>query len=148
MEQKKFFIIGTMLVLALIAIGIWVGMSLGQSRMANGESQYTAVYMTTGDIYFGTLKYFPQLHLENAWYLQRGVGQDNQPQFGVVPITTVLWQPTGDIYLNRHNIVFWTRLQKGSKVEAFMQNPQSAPPPSTGGVVPPGPAPAPSTSTP
>ena len=109
-------------VVVLTGLGVWVGSKLaGQGPEA--ASRYSAVYLTTGDIYFGELSWFPWPHLNDVWLLQRGVDAQNQVQFGVVPFTNAFWSPISKLYLSPKQVVFWTRLRNDSEVARYMANP-------------------------
>ena len=57
-----------------IAVGILVGVHMGASNAADNTaslSPYSAVYLSTGDIYFGILDWSPTPHIENPWFLQK-----------------------------------------------------------------------------
>lgn len=119
--QRKFIILG-IIIIAFIVLGVWLGFMLNTLR-GTELSKYSAVYLSTGDMYFGELDWFPHLHVKNAWYLQRTVNQQNQPQLGVLPFSGVFWGPSGDIYLNSKQIIFYTRLKADSQMAKALANP-------------------------
>lgn len=113
-----------LIVIVLIAAGVWIGYKLAGSR-ADGDSGYSAVYLSTGDIYFGKLSWFPHLRLENAWHLERTVDSANQPRFGVIPMESTAWGASGTLYLNPKEVVFWTSVRKDSDVFSALRNPEA-----------------------
>lgn len=118
--SKKILIIG-IVVVVLIALGVWLGMSFfgGQAE----DSDYSAVYLSTGDIYFGKLSWLPTPHMTDVWFLNRTVDSKNQPQVGVAPMQGVFWGPSKTVYLNPKNIILWTRLKTDSQlVKGIQQN--------------------------
>lgn len=117
------------LIAVLLALGVWLGMSLSDSE----NSKYSAVYLSTGDIYFGEFSRWPKPHITNAWYLERGANAENQPQIGVVPMKAVFWAPAEHLYLNPKQIIFRTRLRSDSPIVQAMENPTGQPPGPTGG---------------
>ena len=123
--MKKNLIILLVLVLVLLALGIAVGMMM---KGGEGASAYSAVYLTTGDIYFGKLSWFPHPHMTNVWLLQRGVDAQNQPQLGVTPFKNAVWAPTDEITFSEKQIIFWARLRSDSQVVQGFENPQSLQP--------------------
>lgn len=151
--------LSTRLVIALIVVVVvlavfivWLGSRFLFQTSPNpaGPSEYSAVYTTSGDIYFGKMDWFPWPRLRNVWFLQRSLGQNNQPQFGIVPLNTAFWGPVDEIYLNPKQVIFWTRLRNDSQVaKAFanpslLQQPSPAQAPSPGTFQgPPGPPPSP-----
>ncbi|MCL5004357.1 MAG: hypothetical protein M1170_00165 [Patescibacteria group bacterium] len=59
---------------ALMAIVYW--------QKVGFNKDYWAVYLDTGDLYFGKLSYFPKASLSNAYILQRNA-QDSQNPFSI-----------------------------------------------------------------
>lgn len=123
MEVPKKLWVGAVIVLVLLGLGIWLGTYLGGAQ-SGGDSKYSAVYMTTGDIYFGELSWFPTPHITNAWFLQRGTDAQNRPQVGVAPMTSVFWGPSNILNLNAKDIIFWTKIKADSQLAKAMDNPQ------------------------
>ena len=123
---KNLFPVFIIIVLVLVGVGVWLGASFGRAT-GGGASPYSAVYLTTGDIYFGKLSWFPKPRLTNVWLLQRNVDSLNQPQLGLVPFTSAFWGPVDEIYLSPKQIVFWTRLSKESAVAKAFDNPALLP---------------------
>jgi hypothetical protein len=106
-----------------VGIGIWLGtMFTGGDEVK--DSEYSAVYMISGDIYFGKLSWFPKPHITNAWHLDRSVDAENKPQTALVPVKSALWGPSEDLYLNKDQIIFWSRLREDSQVAKAMDNPE------------------------
>lgn len=112
----------------LIGVGILVGKHVsGGNAMANSASlsPYSAVYLSTGDVYFGVLDWSPSPHIEDAWFLQHSTNAQGQPTIGVYPFNRVAWGPAGSVYFNSEQIIFWTRLGSTSSVAEAMANPDS-----------------------
>jgi hypothetical protein len=128
MLSKKIIVVLLVVVVALVALGIWLGMAFLNKGNPAGPSDYSAVYLVTGDIYFGKLQWFPKPHLTNVWFLQRGVNQQNQPQLNVAPFNAVFWGPVDEIYLNPSEIIFWTSLRNDSQLAKALANPASVQP--------------------
>lgn len=128
MLPKKLLIILILIVIVILVIGIWLGSSLLSAKNPAGPSEYSAVYLTTGDIYFGKLSWFPWPHLENVWFLQRSVNQQNQAQLGVAPFTSAFWKPIDEVYLNPKQIIFWTYLRNDSQLAQALANPAALQP--------------------
>lgn len=127
MQSKTAIIVGLVIIaIVLIAIGVWVGTAVFTAG-ANpaGPSPYSAVYLTTGDIYYGKLSWFPGPRLTDAWILQRTQNAQGQTQLGVVPFTSSFWGPVNEIDLNPNDIVFWTRLRNDSQLAQALANPSS-----------------------
>lgn len=124
--------VGAVVVVGVLAVVLWVG----KEKTNPAASEITAVYLTSGDIYFGKIDWFPWPRLKNVWYIQRGTDQKQQPQVGLAPFKGVFWTPIDEIYLNPKEIVFWTKIQAGTELakaledpEAFKQSQNNAQPP-------------------
>ena len=105
------------LVLLLACLVAWFMLrDFRSARSVEKNSSYSAVYLESGDIYFGKLKRFPRLHVENAWYLIRGVDGQNQPQVSVAPFDSVFWGPGKDMYVNPSQIMWVVRLRSDSPI--------------------------------
>ena len=125
--MNKKLIIVALVVVVIVALGVWLAVSLTAS--GSGSSEYSAVYLTSGDIYFGKLTWFPHPRLTSVWLLQRTVGEQNQPQLGVAPFTSAFWGPIDEIRLNPKEVIFWTRLRLDSELARAFRNPASVQPP-------------------
>lgn len=106
---KKLLIFTGVAVVVLLGVAWWL-------LAGRGEKPYTAVYLQTGDIYFGKMSWFPWPRLKEVWFLQRTVGAENQPQLGVAPFKTVFWGPTDEVRLNPKQIIWWTTLREDSEL--------------------------------
>lgn len=112
----------------LIGVGVLVGTHVSGVGAAGNNaalSPYSAVYLSTGDVYFGVLDWSPSPHIENPWFLQHNTNAQGQPTIGVYPLNQVAWGPAGSIYFNSQQIIFWTRLSSTSSVAEAMANPGS-----------------------
>lgn len=100
----------------VLCLGIWLGFRFKDYAAGRNESPYVAVYLRTGDMYFGELSRFPRMKLKNAWHLDRSLGEDNQPRLGLTPMRSVFWGPAETMYLNPQEVVFWSPLRKDSDI--------------------------------
>jgi hypothetical protein len=123
MISKKLFFILIAAVAVLLGISVWLGSMFVRNTRPNpaGPSEYSAVYLVTGDIYYGKIHWFPRLHLTNVWVLQRPAAQDGQ--FGIMQFARAFWQPVDEVYLNSDQVVFWTRLRNDSQLVSYFNNP-------------------------
>ena len=126
MISKKLFFILVVVVLALLGFSVWLGSLVVKTTRQNsaGPSDYSAVYLTTGDIYYGKMHWFPRLYLTDVWVLQRSVAPDSQ--FGIAQFSRAFWQPVDEVYLNSDNVVLWTRLRNDSQLVSYFNNPATA----------------------
>ncbi len=127
MFPKKFALTGILLIVVavfiIIGIGIWLGSAISGGSSKVTASQYSAVYLSNGDMYFGSLSWFPKPRLSNVWLIQRTVDKDNQQQVGVAQFNKAFWAPMDEINLNPKEIVWWPRLQSNSELLQAMDNP-------------------------
>jgi hypothetical protein len=121
--SKKLLIILLIILVIVLVLGIWLGVKILGRENLESPSKYSAVYLQTGDIYFGELSWFPWPSLKNVWLVQRSVDQQNQVQLGIVPLKNSFWGPTDKIYLNPKQVVFWTNLRKDSQLIKALENP-------------------------
>lgn len=108
------------------------------------QPRYVAVYLETGEIYFGSMRWFPSPRLSNVMFLQQTQEQGLQ----LDSFTNAVWQPQEPLHISRDKIVFWTYLAPTSPVvQAIEGRPMPPPvvppqPPLPGDIlVPPGPVP-------
>ncbi len=108
--------------LVFVALAIWLGIVIGRS--INETSPYSAVYLSTGDVYFGKLSWFPWPKLTDVWYLERVAGANGQSQLAILPLSGSFWKPRNEINLNPKQIIFWTRLEGSGDLAKLLQNPE------------------------
>ncbi len=128
MLPKKLIIILAVAVVVVLGAGIWLGVKFLGSKDPTGPSEYSAVYLSTGDIYFGKLSWFPWLRMKNVWFLQSSVNQQNQPQLGLSALKNAFWGPVDEIYLNSKQVIFWTSLRNNSQLVQAFTNPSALAP--------------------
>ncbi|PIU99249.1 hypothetical protein COS59_00720 [Candidatus Wolfebacteria bacterium CG03_land_8_20_14_0_80_36_15] len=112
-KSNKILFVGLIAVI-IILVGILAWQKIKISR------PYYAVYLTTGDLYFGELSRFPFLTLSNAWLIQR----DPSSQTGELKLTefkNAFWSPAGTMRLSKYNIVWIAKLSKDSPVVKYIQ---------------------------
>ncbi|MEK7193274.1 MAG: hypothetical protein AAB652_00620 [Patescibacteria group bacterium] len=120
--RKKNIIVVVVLVLVLGAF--WLGNKFNTTNGNDAPSAYSAVYLSTGDVYFGKLHWFPRPWLENVWSVRAGVDPQNRSQLGFVPFKEAAWKPMDRIYLNPQQIIFWTKLKaKDNDVVKYFSDP-------------------------
>ena len=124
MFSKKIIIGLVILVVILIGAGIWVGVYLASAR-SSAASPYSAVIMSSGDMYFGKLSWFPSPHMTNVVLLQRTVDDKNQTQLSLLPYPKVVWGPVDYISLNAKNIISWSSIRSDSQMVKAIEDPAS-----------------------
>lgn len=93
------------------------------------DEKYSAVYLNTGDIYFGKLSRFPRMTLRDVWFLQKG--SDAQQGFGLSKFEKAFWGPEDELVINDKNVIWVTELKADSEVVKSIKNPQSVAPATT-----------------
>lgn len=94
-----------------------------------GKPTYTAVYLKTGDLYFGKLVRFPYFGLKEPYLLQVNQADQKNP-VSVQRFKNVFWGPSDFMKINRSEVVWSTTLRDDSELaKVFTQNPDLAPQP-------------------
>lgn len=93
------------------------------------EEKYSAVYLNTGDIYFGKLSRFPRMTLRDVWFLQK---ESEAQGFALSKFENAFWAPRDKMIFNEENVVWVTELAEDSEVVRAIKNPQSVAPTQTG----------------
>jgi hypothetical protein len=105
--------------LGAILIGILLGVSL--IYLTKKKSNYYAVFLNNGAIYFGKLSTFPKLKLSDAIFIQ----VDQQGQASVQRFKDAFWGPKGTIYLNQNSILFIAPLDENSPLVNLIEQRQA-----------------------
>jgi hypothetical protein len=104
-----------LIIIFVVACAIaWAWIGVLNAESPQGPSGYTAVYLTSGDVYFGKFSWLPQPHMADAWYLNRTAGTNGETQLSVVPFDDAAWGPTGEIDFNPAQILFTAPIGNGS----------------------------------
>ncbi|OHA53524.1 MAG: hypothetical protein A2991_03980 [Candidatus Terrybacteria bacterium RIFCSPLOWO2_01_FULL_58_14] len=118
-SKKHIFIF---LVLAFIVVVL--ALVFSRAPLFAGTPRYAAVYLDTGDLYFGKLTLLPKFTLTDAWLIQPG------PEEGTTSIarfSDAAWKPAGVINFERDHVVFWAPIAEGSQmidaIEGRIQQP-------------------------
>jgi len=113
-------------ILLVIAILLFVVLGLTLYWQLGGFKQsYWAVYLNTGDLYFGQLHRFPTLSLSDVWFIQRNA-QDTTNPFTLVKFEQAFWKPENKIYLSEKDIVWKAKLQADSPILDTIKNSAAA----------------------
>lgn len=98
----------------LVVAGIYAAWLYGTG--ASSRSAWYAVYLDTGDLYFGHLSSFPSFALTDAWYVQH----TPQGDLSVSDFSKVSWKPVGVIQINRQHVVWTARIASDSPLLSAM----------------------------
>lgn len=91
------------------------------------EKPYYAVYLNTGDLYFGKLDYFPKLSLKDVYFLQTNADNKENP-LSITKFENVFWGPKNSIYLNDEAIIWKAKLKKDSQLLQVINGGQAVQP--------------------
>lgn len=108
----------------LIVFGAWIGSFLGGGG-ASGLSQYSIVSLSTGELYFGKLSWFPSPHMTSVWSLSSQKDQSGQTQLGLNQFQKAVFAPVDEIYFDSKQIIWWSRLRNDSQIAKAIENPSS-----------------------
>ncbi len=118
---------GTILALA-IAILLYFGKDKESGYI--DESKYQAVFLTNGQVYFGTVAQVNDhfVDLQNIYYLNSQQQPDSkdknaqqQTSFSLVKLGCELHGPTDQMIINRDQVSFWENLKSDGKVAKAIQ---------------------------
>ena len=111
-----------LLVVAVILLGVMVCIMWRINR----GSDFYAVYLQTGDVYFGRLSRLP-FGLSQVYTLQVNP-QNQQVPINIQKFTNVFWGPSDFMKINREQVVWVTKLNpKSQLVELLKNNPNLTP---------------------
>lgn len=126
--NKVLLAVVVVLLVALVVIVGW--------KYLEGTPSYYAVYLRTGDLYFGELSTFPSFTLGRVYMLQVN-SQNQQNPVSIQKFTNVFWGPEDSMNINKNDVVWYTRLASDSKLVQLIQtNPSLTSPQGTAGSVP------------
>ena len=120
-----------LVLLAVISVlfwGVWSGSFSGVD-----QSSYQAVFLTSGQVYFGKLRGTMGgfLTLKDTHYLQVASAEGQQP--GVPPISLNIINleiqphaPSGKMYISRDQVLFWENLKPGSQAVTVIKQQKEA----------------------
>ncbi|MDD5547744.1 MAG: hypothetical protein PHN74_02530 [Candidatus Pacebacteria bacterium] len=106
-KQVRSIILGAVIIIAAVIIAIIIN----KAGMFGGEKKYAAVYLSTGEIYFGEFSNFMRPKLSNIFLIQQ-----TQDGLAVQKFTNSVWKPKEPMYLNDEQIVFWSRIESDSPI--------------------------------
>ncbi len=105
-----------MIVVVLVGL-IVLGLGFWRYKLNSNTSPYSVVYLTTGEVYVGKLKTFPDLELTDGYILQvtKDATDPAKSNFQLNPLNQALWAPSS-LHLTRKNVVFYGSLLPTSKI--------------------------------
>lgn len=127
MNKDKFIKIA--LIAAIILLGVLVYISF-INKVGSIKNPYYAVYLRTGDMYFGKLSRFPKLTLTDIWLLQVS-NQEDQAGFNLAKFSNIVFGPEDKMEINKENVVWISKLRDDSQVVNYIQQSKNAALPNT-----------------
>jgi hypothetical protein len=106
------------LIIAIILLMVLVYISFG-NKVNTIKNPYSAVFLRTGDMYFGKLSRFPKLTLSDVWFLQVS-NQEDQAGFNLAKFSNAMFGPQDKMELSKENIVWISKLADDSQVVSFI----------------------------
>ncbi len=116
MNKDKFIKIA--LIIAIIALCVLIYISLG-NKTSTIKNSYYAVYLQTGDMYFGKLSRFPRLAISDVWFLQVST-QEDQTGFNLAKFSNAVFGPKDKMEINKENVVWISKLADDSQVVTYI----------------------------
>ena len=109
---KNTILLGLVVVLALGLVFSLFGDKLGVKK-----SDYSVVYLTTGEVYVGKLSTFPDFTLTDSYILTTAKDEKDpsKSNFQLNPIKEALWAPKV-LHLMRDQIIFYGPISESSKI--------------------------------
>lgn len=104
----------TVLIISLSVIGLAV---LAGVAVSIFYKPYMAVYLTTGDIYFGKTSVFPRVKIQEPWFLQR----NEEGGLSLEKFSDAIWAPENGMKISKGQIVFMSKLSESSPIIAAIE---------------------------
>lgn len=120
MFKNKLLLINIVLFVIIVFLAIYFFV-FNKNIVFQREKSYYAVYLKTGDLYFGELSRFGGYKLSNVFFLQR----DQSGQLSIQKFEQSVFQPEDKIELNKENIVWVAKIKKGSPLISFFEGRQN-----------------------
>ncbi len=117
--NKVLLVLVVVLVILLIVIFIW------QKELT--KPSFYAVYLTTGDLYFGKLVRFPSFGLKQVYHIQVNQ-QSSETPLSLQRFKNVFWGPEDFMKINSKQVVWVVKLDKaGQLYQLILTNPDLRP---------------------
>ena len=115
--NKNKVLVGVIVVLVVV-----LGFFMVSKQKNAGETGYSMVYLTTGEVYIGKLTTFPDLELKDSYILitTKDATDPSKNNFQLNPIKEALWAPEY-LRLNQKNVIFYGPLLASSKIAQTLE---------------------------
>lgn len=112
------------ILVGLVALLLVVMVGMLAVKAVVGNSSWHAVYLRTGELYFGHLTRLPFFGLKNVYMLQANPSNTQAP-LSIQKFSKVFWGPKDEIRLNRSEVVWMTELDRnGQLAQILRDNPE------------------------
>lgn len=112
--------------LVVIVVAAVAGVAIWRVSGSWG-GKYAAVYLRTGDLYFGKVVRFPSFGLKDVYFIQANP-QGAQTPLSVQKFSSVFWGPADYLKINRNQVVWMADLDSnGQLAQALNQSPSVQP---------------------
>lgn len=113
--------------LGIIVVLLVVLVILAAWRFIGSDDNFYAVYLATGDLYFGKLTKFPTYGLKQVYLFQVDPQNQEQP-INIQRFNQTFWGPEDFIQINRDMVAWKTKLDsQGQLVQLIRENPELVP---------------------
>lgn len=114
-KLNKILLAVVVVLLLVLALIMWKPDFFKQASFY--KPSYYAVYMTSGDLYFGQMCWWRPHVLKDARMIQREQASENeQPKLNLVKLSDAIWGPIGDLKLNEKSVMWRSKLGDSSQV--------------------------------
>ncbi len=121
MFKNKLLLINIILLILVIGLSLYLFVFSKNSLIKNERPAY-AVYLKTGELYFGYLnRFLSQYTLTNVYLLQR----DSNGGYNLQKFEQAVYQPEDKIILNKENIIWIAKIADNSPLIPILQGKQA-----------------------
>ncbi len=113
-NKNNLILLLAIVILAVAVLITWKGKNISLQR------PYYAVYLRTGDMYFGHLSRFPRLALTNVYFLQQ-TQNGGKTGLTIQQFKKAAFAPQDKIELNRSNVIWIAKLQPDSQIVQYIE---------------------------
>jgi len=114
-NKDKFIKIALIVAIILLSVLVYISFI----NKVDKKPTYHAVFLRTGDMYFGKLSRFPKLILSDVWFIQRNVDEE-QGGFNLMKYSNAMFGPEDKMEINKENVVWISKLRDDSQVVSFI----------------------------
>lgn len=80
------------------------------------KNNNVAVYLSTGELYFGKKVSLLGFKLQSAWLLNK----DQEGKYSLQEFSQAAWKPIGLLNISRDKVVFWTEINSTSDISKLI----------------------------